>query len=93
MMPKTPSHNIEMLGAVARGIKGLKEKVVFVGGATIDLFITDPAAPVTRTTIDVDCVVEIARRVEFYALEEELRACWRRSESVQFSPVNSVQSA
>jgi len=73
MMPKTPSHNIEMLGVVARGLKGLKEKVVFVGGATVDLFITDPAAPGTRTTIDVDCVVELARRAEFYALEEELR--------------------
>jgi predicted nucleotidyltransferase len=63
-----------MLGTVAQGLQNLQEKVVFVGGATIDLFITDPAAPGTRTTIDVDCVVELARRVEFYALEDELRA-------------------
>ena len=34
-----------MLGIVAKGLKGLKDEVVFVGGATIDLFITDPAAP------------------------------------------------
>lgn len=62
-----------MLGVVAKGLKGLKEKVVFVGGATIDLFITDPAAPGTRETDDVDCVVELAGRVQYHALEEQLR--------------------
>lgn len=72
-MPRKASRNVEMLGIVAKGLKGLKEKVVFVGGATIDLFITDPAAPSTRETDDVDCVVEIAGRVEYYALEEQLR--------------------
>ena len=74
MLPRRPSHNIEMLGIVAQGLKGLKEKVVFVGGATVDLFITDPAAPATRATVDVDCVVELGGRIEYYALEEELRA-------------------
>jgi len=74
MPPKKTSRNVEMLGVVAKGLKGLKEKVVFVGGATIDLFITDPAAPGTRETDDVDCVVELARRVQYHALEEKLRA-------------------
>lgn len=74
MPPKMPSPNIAMLGIVAQGLKRLKEKVVFVGGATVDLFITDPAAPGTRATLDVDCVVEIARRGEYHALEDELRA-------------------
>lgn len=63
-----------MLAAVAKGLRGLKEKVVFVGGATIDLFITDPATPGTRETDDVDCVVELAGRVQYHALEDELRA-------------------
>lgn len=34
MSPRKPSRNVEMLGVVAKGLKGLKEKVVFVGGAT-----------------------------------------------------------
>ncbi|MBI5239589.1 MAG: nucleotidyl transferase AbiEii/AbiGii toxin family protein [Elusimicrobia bacterium] len=63
-----------MLGIVAQGLKGLKEKVVFVGGATVDLFITDPAAAGTRATVDVDCIVELVRLGKYYALEEELRA-------------------
>lgn len=73
MASRKTSPNVEMLCIVARGIKKLKEKVVFVGGATVDLFVTDPAAPATRATYDVDCVVELARRVEYNALEEELR--------------------
>lgn len=73
-MPRKVSQNIEMLGIVATGLKGLKQKVVFVGGATVDLFVIDPAAPATRATEDVDCVVEIVKRTSYYALEEELRA-------------------
>ena len=73
MPPRKTSQNVEMLGVVAKGLKGLKQKVVFVGGATVDLFISDPAAPATRATDDVDCVVEIVSRSAYYALEEELR--------------------
>jgi predicted nucleotidyltransferase len=87
MPPKKPSPNIEMLGAVAQGLKRLKEKVVFVGGATVDLFITDPAAPATRATVDVDCVVELARRVEYYALEDELRALGFKHPTEENPPV------
>lgn len=63
-----------MLGIVAKGLKGLKEEVVFVGGATVDLFITDPAATGTRETDDVDCVIELVGKARYYALEEKLRA-------------------
>lgn len=62
-----------MLAAVAKGLRGLKEKVVFVGGATIDLYLSDPLAPTGRATDDVDCVVGLARRMQYYNLEEELR--------------------
>lgn len=67
------SENVEMLAIVARGLRDLKEKVVFVGGATIDLYLTDPALPGARATDDVDCVVELGSRQQYYDLEEELR--------------------
>src|SRR5580704_3602905 len=73
MSPRQSSRNVEMLGIVAKGLKELKDQVVFVGGATVDLFITDPAAPGTRETDDVDCIIELTGRVEYYALEEKLR--------------------
>lgn len=67
------SQNLDMLATVAKGLKGLKEKVVFVGGATIELYMTHQAAPEARATDDVDCVVELAKRTQYYDLEDELR--------------------
>ena len=61
-----------MLAVVAKGLKDLKERVVFVGGATIELYVP-PSATEGRATDDVDCVVEMASHVKHYELEEELR--------------------
>ncbi len=65
--------HIEMIATVARGLRDLKDEVVFVGGATVGLHITDPAAPEVRLSEDVDCVVEIATRSQYYDLEQKLR--------------------
>jgi predicted nucleotidyltransferase len=73
MRVRKSTKNVAMLGVVAQGLAGLKEKVVFVGGATIDLYLA-PGAPESRATDDVDCVVEIAGKSEYYRLESELRA-------------------
>ncbi len=64
--------HIEMLVMVARGLKELKDKVAFVGGATIGLHIDDPGAPQIRLSDDIDCVVEVTGRVDFYKLDEKL---------------------
>jgi predicted nucleotidyltransferase len=61
------------LGATVLG-DDLVDEVVFVGGATITLWITDPAAPPPRPTKDVDVIVEVATRADYYAFEERLRA-------------------
>lgn len=62
-----------MLAVVARGLKDLKDQVVFVGGATVDLYITNPGGEPLRATDDVDCVIEITSRGGYRALEEKLR--------------------
>lgn len=63
-----------MLAVVARGLKELKDQVVFVGGATVDLYITNPGGEPLRATDDVDCVIEITSRGGYRVLEEKLRA-------------------
>lgn len=68
------THNIEMLEVVAEGLGELLDEVVYVGGATVTLYITDPAAPESRPTNDVDLVFEISSRLEYSRLEERLRA-------------------
>jgi hypothetical protein len=48
--------SFEMLEVIAGGLRDLLDEVVFVGGATVALYATDPAAPETRPTDDVDFV-------------------------------------
>jgi predicted nucleotidyltransferase len=65
--------NREMLKTVAQALGDLCNQLVFVGGATVDLYATNPGASAVRATLDVDCVIEIASRTGFYELEEALR--------------------
>ncbi len=48
----------EQLEIAASTLGELRERVVFLGGATIGLWITDPAARAPRVTYDVDYGVE-----------------------------------
>lgn len=68
------THNVEMLEIVAEGLGKLLDEVVFVGGATVTLYVTDPAAPEARPTNDVDLVFQISSRLEYSRLEQRLRA-------------------
>jgi len=47
--------------------------MVYLGGCTNGLLVTDPAAPDVRATIDVDMIVEAAATLEFHAIEAEMR--------------------
>jgi hypothetical protein len=59
---------------VAAAVLGpLLDEVVFVGGATVHLWITEPGAPPTRATDDVDVVCEVATRAKYYRLGDRLR--------------------
>lgn len=69
-----PHENIELLIKGARSLKELRRELVFVGGCTVNLLITDPAAPEVRATDDVDVIAEIGSHVEYYALAKRLRA-------------------
>jgi len=68
------STNIEMLQTVANGLGDLKDDMVFVGGAVAELYASDPATSDIRTTLDVDCVIELSSKTAHAKLEEELRA-------------------
>jgi hypothetical protein len=65
--------NIELLELAESALGELVDQVVFVGGATVGLWITDPAAPPVRPTDDVDVVVEVTTRTAFYDFEARLR--------------------
>lgn len=66
--------SVELLERAAQALEPVLGEVVFLGGASIVLWITDPAAPTPRPTKDVDVVVEVTSRAAFHAFEERLRS-------------------
>jgi hypothetical protein len=65
--------NLKMLELAVELLGSLRDEVVFVGGATVELWITDVAAPEFRPTADIDVVVEITSQREYYKLENRIR--------------------
>lgn len=65
--------SIALLQDVAESLGPLREDLVFVGGATLGLWLTDPAAPDPRVTIDADVIALVEGRAGYYALGERLR--------------------
>jgi hypothetical protein len=65
--------NIRMLELAAEHLGELLEEVVFVGGATVELWITDEGAPEFRPTDDIDVVVEITTVRDYHRFEKRVR--------------------
>ncbi len=64
----------EAMLELAAGILGpLVADVVFVGGATVHLWVTEEAAPPVRATDDVDVICDVASYGEYQAFAERLR--------------------
>ena len=64
----------EALARVAMSLGPLANEVVFVGGAVVELLVTDTGAPASRPTDDVDAVVEVATYAQYVAFTDRLRA-------------------
>ncbi len=64
--------NITRIKSVYHSLGELKEKVVFVGGATVSLYV-DSKTEEIRPTDDIDIVVEIYTHQEYAALDKQLR--------------------
>ena len=66
--------NVRMLELAAERLGNLLREVVFVGGAIVELWITDLAAPEFRPTDDIDVIVEITTTKDYHRFEKRLRA-------------------
>jgi predicted nucleotidyltransferase len=73
MNPNDP--NVVLLEHVAQRLDAaLRDELVFVGGAVAGLLITDPAHPAIRPTRDVDLIVRVVTRRDYYGVEQRLSA-------------------
>lgn len=70
---KRQQQNIENLKIVAQALENVDQRIVYVGGCVVGLIVSDPLAPEIRATLDVDVVVEISSRKQYYELAEILR--------------------
>lgn len=77
----------ELLDQVAQQLRPLLADLVFVGGSTVGLLITDPAAEQPRITKDVDTAVRVASRPEFWKLEEQFRTLGFRPDISEDAPM------
>lgn len=66
---------LHMLETVAEALgEDLRERLVFVGGCTTVLFITDPIVlESVRATDDVDLIVDLVGRAQWVELQDDLR--------------------
>ncbi len=65
--------HIDLITTVAKALEEINEQVVYVGGAIVSLYITDPGAPDVRPTDDVDIILEITSVGKLEDLRLELR--------------------
>lgn len=66
--------NLPLLERIARQIGPLLGEVVFVGGATLELFFTSAVPTRVRMTRDADVICEVTGRVGYHRLGERLRS-------------------
>lgn len=65
--------NLELLAHAARLLEPLLAELVFVGGCTTALLITDQAAAAVRTSYDVDAIAAIASYAAYVDFSARLR--------------------
>ena len=65
--------HLDILKLTIEALGELKNDMVFLGGSTISLYITEPQVVQIRETFDVDCVVEVSNRTEYEEMAKKLR--------------------
>jgi hypothetical protein len=73
---------------VATRLQAADVPFAFVGGAVVCVLVDDPTLTEIRPTKDVDVIVEILTRVDYYALEERLRAAGFQHDISEGAPIS-----
>jgi hypothetical protein len=72
---------------MAARLRPLLPEVVFVGGCTTGLLITDPAAAPVRATNDVDVIVEVASYADYSRFSSRLRSLGFAEDTSENAPI------
>lgn len=86
-MTRVQNPNLEILMLAVEQLGELADEMVFVGGCATGLLITDQAAPPIRVTRDVDAIVQVVSRADYYQLSEKLRARGFSEDTTDDAPI------
>jgi hypothetical protein len=79
--------NLELLELAAARLRPLLHEIVFVGGSTTGLLVTDPGAAPVRMTYDVDVIAEIASYSDYALFSEKLRGLGFQEDASEGAPI------
>jgi hypothetical protein len=79
--------NFQLLTDAAKLLKPILGELVFVGGCTTALLITDEAAADVRPTYDVDAIAEITSYAGYAEFSEKLKALGFREDTREGAPL------
>jgi hypothetical protein len=86
-MSRAQNPNLEILALAVNQLGELADEMVFLGGCATGLLISDPAAPPIRVTRDVDAIVHVLSRAEYYSLSEKLREHGFKEDTSEDAPI------
>lgn len=81
------NRNLKLLVDAAKLLKPVLGELVFVGGCTTGLLITDKAAAEVRPTFDVDAIAEITSYLEYAKFSEKLRGLGFHEDTREGAPL------
>lgn len=81
------NRNLELLKGVAQLLRPILSDLVFVGGCTTALLITDRAAAEVRPTYDVDSIAKITSYAEYEKFSERLRRLGFLADESEGAPI------
>lgn len=81
--------NIDKVCFIAKALGAMKENVVFVGGSVVELYADNPDISDIRSTVDVDCIVDlqIGTYLEYSLLEEKLHSLGFHNDTSKGAPI------
>lgn len=86
-MKRANNPNLLILETAVHRLGSLADEFVFLGGCVTGLLLTDAAAPPIRQTVDVDVIVQVLSKAEYYALAERLREQEFREDASDDAPI------
>jgi hypothetical protein len=81
------SASLQRIATIAEQFKGLPYDFAFLGGAVLEVLITDKGAPNIRTTKDVDVLVNATTRKAYSDLEALLRQLGFKHDTSEDAPI------